>query len=181
MAHPQTAFASSPQAGGVSVFSALNIIWLLHAALEGPISFIALFFTRSLQFKDEITNTMAIVLKLYATLSLSLSIICMLLYGLPDYLPGKRAAAILLLLYHGVASSVLLNAEPFIDFAFPQMLAKHGVTVEAVAGVAHGFMSLLTVSWWQASLGAVRAYGGGAAPGAAGPSGAAPKKGGKRK
>ncbi|TKY85372.1 hypothetical protein EX895_005534 [Sporisorium graminicola] len=181
MAHPQTAFASPQGGGGASVFSPLNIIWLLHAALEGPISFIGLFFTRSLQFKDEITNTMAVVIKLYATLSLSLAIICMLLYGLPDYLPGKRAAAILLLLYHGVASSVLLNAEPFIDFAFPELLAKHGVRVEAVAGVAHGFMSLLTVSWWQSSLGSVRAYGGGAAP-AAGRSGATPKKtGGKRK
>ncbi|CDR88504.1 uncharacterized protein SPSC_04331 [Sporisorium scitamineum] len=178
MAHPQSAFAS-PQ-GAASVFSALNIIWLLHAALEGPVSFIGLFFTRSLHFKDDITNTVAVIIKLYATLALSLSIICMLLYGLPDYLPGKRAAAILLLLYHGVASSVLLNADPFIDFAFPEILAKHGVTVEAVAGVAHGFMSLLTVSWWQASLGAVRAYGGGAAP--AGASGTAPKKvGGMRK
>ena len=38
-------------------------MWLLHAALEGPISFIALFFTHSLQFKDEITNTMAVVIK----------------------------------------------------------------------------------------------------------------------
>ena len=60
MAHPQTAFAPSQ---GASVFSALNIMWLLHAALEGPISFIALFFTHSLQFKDEITNTMAVVIK----------------------------------------------------------------------------------------------------------------------
>ncbi|SPO26761.1 uncharacterized protein UTRI_04070_B [Ustilago trichophora] len=172
MAHPQTAFSPSQ---GASVFSALNILWLLHAALEGPISFIALFFTDSLQFKDEITNTMAVVIKLYATLALSLSIVCILLYGLPDYLPGKRAAAILLLLYHGVASSVLLNAEPFINFAFPEALAKQGVRVETVAGVAHGLLSLITVSWWQASLGAVRAYGGGA--GGAVPAG----KGGKRK
>ena len=113
--------------------------------------------------------------QLYATLALSLSIVCVLLYGLPDYLPGKRAAAILMLLYHGVASSVLLNAEPFIDFAFSESLAKHGVRVETIAGVAHGIMSLVTVSWWQASLGAVRAYGGGAGP--SGPR----AKGGKRK
>lgn len=114
--------------------------------------------------------------QLYATLALSLSIICLLLYTLPDYLPGKRACAILLLLYHGVASSVLLNAEPFIDFAFPEVLAKQGVRVETIAGVAHGLLSLLTVSWWQASLGAVKAYG---ATGA-GPSGPV-AKGGKKK
>lgn len=116
--------------------------------------------------------------QLYATLALSLSIICILLYGLPDYLPGKRAAAILLLLYHGVASSILLNAEPFIDFAFADALSKHGVRVETIAGVAHGFMSLMTVSWWQSSLGAVRAYGGGAGPNG---TAATVKKGGKRK
>ncbi|EST04975.1 hypothetical protein PSEUBRA_005776 [Kalmanozyma brasiliensis GHG001] len=174
MAHPQTAFA--PQGATVSAFSALNIIWLLHAALEGPVAFIGLFLTRGLAFKDEINNTTAVIIKLYATLSLALSIVCILLYGLPDYLPGKRAAAILLLLYHGVASSVLLNAEPFIDFAFPALLAKHGVRVESVAGVAHGFLSLLTVSWWQASLSAVRAQNGTMA---AGP--AASAKGGKGK
>ncbi len=28
--------------------------------------------------------------------------------------------------------------------------------METVAGVAHGLLSLLTVSWWQSSLGAVR-------------------------
>ncbi|SNX84945.1 uncharacterized protein MEPE_03654 [Melanopsichium pennsylvanicum] len=176
MAHPQTAFAP----GHASVFSALNIMWLLHAALEGPVAFIGLFFTHGLHFKDEITNTMAVIIKLYATLSLSLSIVCILLYGLPDYLPGKRAAAILLLLYHGVASSVLLNAEPFIDFAFPERLAQHGVRVETIAGVAHGIMSLITVSWWQASLGAVRAYGGGAGPSSGAAKGGS-VKGGKRK
>lgn len=207
MAHPQSAFAS-PQGAGASVFSAFNIIWLLHAATEAPVAFIGLFFTHSLSFKDKINNTTAVIIKvsfrtasfalrlksstdyvapfflvqLYATLALSLSIICILLYGLPDYLPGKRAAAILLLLYHGVASSVLLNAEPFIDFAFADVLAKHGVRVETVAGVAHGFMSLMTVSWWQASLGAVRAYGGGAGPLSGGAAGAPAKKaGGKKK
>lgn len=61
MAHPQTAFA--PQQRMVSVFSALNILWLLHAALEGPVAFVALFFTRGLAFKDEITNTMAVIIK----------------------------------------------------------------------------------------------------------------------
>lgn len=90
---------------------------------------------------------------------------CLLLYGLPDYLPGKRAAAILLLLYHGAASSILLNAEPFVAFAFSPQLAKHGVRVETIFGVAHGILSLLTVSWWQASLSSVR---GAAAPAAAG-------------
>lgn len=72
---------------------------------------------------------------------------------------------------------MLLNAEPFIDFAFPALLAKHGVRVETVAGVAHGMLSLLTVSWWQSSLGAVRAQNGSAGPVAVGKAG----KGGKRK
>lgn len=115
---------------------------------------------------------------MFSALSLSLSLICLLLYGLPDYLPGKRAAAIMLLLYHGAASSILLNAEPFIDFAFPDVLAKAGVRVETISGVAHGLLSLLMVSWWQASLGAVKAQAGGApAVGATGGS----VKGGKRK
>lgn len=112
---------------------------------------------------------------MYATLALSLAIVSLLLYSLPDYFPGKRAAAILLLLYHGVASSVLLNAEPFVDFAFPQSVAKHGVRVETVFGVAHGLLSLLTVSWWQASLGSVKAQNAAAAPASG------PVKGGKRK
>ena len=63
MAHPQSAFASPQSVSGASVFSALNIIWLLHAALEGPIAFIGLFLTRGLSFKDEITNTMAVIIK----------------------------------------------------------------------------------------------------------------------
>jgi len=109
---------------------------------------------------------------MFSALSLSLAIICLLLYGLPDYLPGKRAAAIMLLLYHGAASSILLNAEPFIEFAFHESLAKHGVRVETIAGVAHGLLSLITVSWWQASLGAVKAQG---------VTGPAPKAGGKRR
>ncbi|GAC75126.1 hypothetical protein PANT_14c00050 [Moesziomyces antarcticus T-34] len=174
MAHPQTAFV--PQQS-VSDFSALNILWLLHAAIEAPVAFIGLFLTRGLAFKDEINNTMSIIIKMYATLALALSIVCLLLYGLPDYLPGKRAAAILLLLYHGVASSILLNAEPFVDFVFPEILAKHGVRVETVFGVAHGILSLLTVSWWQASLGSVKAQGSGAGPAA--PAGR--PKGAKRK
>lgn len=99
---------------------------------------------------------------MFSTLSLSLSIICLLLYGLPDYLPGKRAAAILLLLYHGVASSVLLNAEPFIPFNFPANFAQHGVRVESILGIAHGLLSLLTVTWWQVSLGSVQAQTSGA-------------------
>lgn len=61
MAHPQTAFAS--QAQGNSAYSPLNILWLLHTAMEGPLAFIALFFTDGLAFKDEITNTMAVVIK----------------------------------------------------------------------------------------------------------------------
>lgn len=61
MAHPQTAFA--PAQGTVSAFSALNIIWLLHAALEGPVAFIGLFLTRGLAFKDEINNTTAVIIK----------------------------------------------------------------------------------------------------------------------
>jgi len=60
MAHPQTAFASTRE---VSVFSALNILWLLHAALEAPVAFIGLFFTHSLNFKDEMTTTLAAVVK----------------------------------------------------------------------------------------------------------------------
>lgn len=61
MAHPQSAFA--PPQGTVSAFSALNIIWLLHAALEGPVAFIGLFLTRGLAFKDEINNTTAVIIK----------------------------------------------------------------------------------------------------------------------
>ena len=60
MAHPQTAFA--PQQS-VSDFSALNILWLLHAAIEAPVAFIGLFLTRGLAFKDEINNTMSIIIK----------------------------------------------------------------------------------------------------------------------
>lgn len=63
MAHPQTAFAPQQASGGASGYSVLNIIWLLHTALEGPIAFFGLFFTDHLTFKDEMTDTLATVIK----------------------------------------------------------------------------------------------------------------------
>lgn len=115
---------------------------------------------------------------MWSSLALALSLVCLLFYSLPDYLPGKRAAAILLLLYHGVVSSVLLNADSIVDFAFPERFAKHGVRLESIFGVAHGILSLMTVSWWQASLGSVQAYN---AAGAGGGVAVKGKAGGKRK
>ena len=79
---------------------------------------------------------------MWSVLALSVSVVSLLLYGLPDGLPGKRAGAILLILYHGGASSVLLNAPPFTG------ALVGGYRPEAVFGVAHGVLALLTTFWY---------------------------------
>lgn len=78
---------------------------------------------------------------------LSLCAVCLLVYNLPDYLPGKRALAILLLLYHGAASTVLLQAPRFIPHSFGPHAEGAHVTPESVWGVAHGMLALLVSAW----------------------------------
>ncbi|KAN0065100.1 hypothetical protein ACQY0O_001596 [Thecaphora frezii] len=163
MAPPTTAFA--PQGAQPTVW---GMVWLLHAALEFPLAAVGLFMTQSIQFEG-MNNTVAVLIKLFSALSLSLSLACLLLYTLPDYLPGKRAVAILLLFYHGIASSVLLNAHPFTGFTLGSAfkVGDYQLTPEKLAGVLHGLLALMVTSWWQATLGQVKAAARGPMPAAA--------------
>ncbi|EPQ25834.1 uncharacterized protein PFL1_06509 [Pseudozyma flocculosa PF-1] len=161
MAPPTTSFAS-PQHAVPTVW---GMVWLLHTALELPLSVVGLFLTSSVRF-EEMNNTVRVMIKLYSALSLSLSLACLLLYTLPDYLPGKRAVAILLLFYHGIASSVFLNADPItgVSLGAQFKLAQHQLTPELLAGVAHGLLALMVTAWWQSTLGQVKAAAGGGVP-----------------
>ncbi|PWN46790.1 hypothetical protein IE53DRAFT_391050 [Violaceomyces palustris] len=166
---------AKPTAGAAPALgSVFNIVWLLHAALEGPLSAIALFLPRALPIEG-MTAATVVILKLYASIALALAITCLLLYSLPDYLPGKRACAIMLLIYHATASSVLLNAPSFISLQFSGFAQeKLKISPESIVGCLHGFLALIITFWWQSTLGSVKA-----ANGASGPAGAAP--GGKKR
>lgn len=78
----------------------------------------------------------------------------MLAFGLPDYLPGKRAFAAQLLFYHGLVSVVFLQANPSIlNVALPDWLTALLPAVEfpltKAIGILHGVLALLISGWWQ--------------------------------
>ena len=55
---------SSRQAGGpVDGWTSLNVIWLLHAALEGPVSIFGLFLTRYIEWTEALTAATIVVIK----------------------------------------------------------------------------------------------------------------------
>jgi len=101
----------------------------------------------------QLNNTTLVVLKMYGTLALSVCIMALLCFSLPEFLPGKRALAIALCVYHSFISTVLFQAPRFIPFSFGSFFEAYKITPEIVWGCMHGFLGLGFVVWWQATVG----------------------------
>lgn len=94
-----------------------------------------------------------------------------------EFLPGKRALAIGLCVYHSVVSTVLFQAPRFIPYSFGAFIessvilapsaahirryiyadprsasSRYNVTPEIVWGCMHGFLGLGFVAWWQGTV-----------------------------
>ncbi|KAJ4466992.1 hypothetical protein J3R30DRAFT_3579759 [Lentinula aciculospora] len=132
--------------------SPLAVIFLLHIALEMPIAIQGLFSPTSLPF-IQLNNTSIVLLKMYASFALGISVTSLLAYSLPDFLPAKRALALGLCVYHSVVSTVLFQAPRFIPHTFGAFAEANKVTPEIVWGTAHGIVGLGMIFWWQATVG----------------------------
>jgi len=86
-----------------------------------------------------------------------------------EFLPGKRALAIGLCIYHSVASTILYQAPRFIPHSFgpafesyvspvysiytiSRAIHRLKITPEVVWGTLHGVLGLAMVVWWQGTL-----------------------------
>ncbi|KAI3628856.1 hypothetical protein CBS14141_000559 [Malassezia furfur] len=146
--------ASTPPAVPLSPY---NVFWLLHVILELPMGILAFLSPRDLPFGD-LTPTTVLLLGSFLIAS---SVSCLLMFGLPDFLPGKRAFAVQLLLFHAIVSSVFFQLDPhIIQLELPPFFAEtlHGdeilekVPIQMIVGVLHGLLSLLITVWWQATI-----------------------------
>ncbi|EKM57546.1 uncharacterized protein PHACADRAFT_170797 [Phanerochaete carnosa HHB-10118-sp] len=135
----------------VAVRHPFSVIFLLHIALEVPVAIQGLFSPMSLPFL-QMNNTAAVFIKLYAALSAGICAACLLCFGLPEFLPGKRALAIGLTIYHVTCSTILYNAPRFIPFSLGAIAEAYKITPENVWGTVHGFIGLGFVIWWQATV-----------------------------
>ncbi|EKM76713.1 hypothetical protein AGABI1DRAFT_115605 [Agaricus bisporus var. burnettii JB137-S8] len=129
----------------------LVVIFLLHIALEIPLAIQGVWSPNALPFL-ELNNTTIVLLKLYSALSLSTCLISLLCYSLPDFLPGKRALAMGLCVYHSVASTVFFQAPRFIPHSLGPLAEQYKVTPEIVWGTLHGLIGLGMVAWWQVTV-----------------------------
>ncbi|KAF8426857.1 hypothetical protein L210DRAFT_3420441, partial [Boletus edulis BED1] len=125
--------------------------FLIHVALEAPLVVQTFLSPTSLPF-IQMTNTTLVLLKLYASIIAATCIASVLVFPLPEFLPGKRALALALCVYHSVASTVLLQAPRFIPHTFGAWFESFKVTPENVWGTFHGMVGLLMVVWWQSTL-----------------------------
>ncbi|KAI0288372.1 hypothetical protein BC826DRAFT_1038764, partial [Russula brevipes] len=131
--------------------SPLSVVFLLHIALDVPMAIQGLLSPTSLPFL-ELNNTTVVMLKMYATLVLGVCIMALLCYPLPEFLPGKRALAIGLCVYHSIISTVLFQAPRFIPYSFGPFFEAYKATPEIVWGCMHGFLGLGFVTWWQGTV-----------------------------
>ncbi|KAI0696829.1 hypothetical protein BC835DRAFT_1340852 [Cytidiella melzeri] len=128
-----------------------SVIFLLHIALDIPVVIQGLWSPAALPFL-ELNNTALVFIKLYAALAGGMCAAALLCFSLPEFLPGKRALAIGLSLYHVTCSTVLFNAPRFIPHSFGPLAESIKVTPEIVWGVLHGFMGLGFGAWWQLTV-----------------------------
>ncbi|KDN52868.1 hypothetical protein K437DRAFT_253811 [Tilletiaria anomala UBC 951] len=136
--------------------SPFNLMWLISVSLDGPLALLGLFFTTSLPLV-EMTNTTIVFAKLLSIVLLALSVASILVAGLPDFLPGKRALALVLVIYHAGFSTILLQAPRFVPVSFGDMAERLNITPERTLGCMHGVVALLVTGWWQVTLPAVAA------------------------
>ncbi|KAF8587189.1 hypothetical protein K439DRAFT_1652364 [Ramaria rubella] len=135
--------------------SPLSAVFLLHIALEAPVAIQGLWAGQNLPFLD-MNNTSLVLLKLYAALLLASCVASLLVFSLPEFLPGKRAFAMALLLYHSIATTILLSTVRFIPFSFGPLAEQAKLTPEMVWGALHGALGLALTVWWQMTLGYAR-------------------------
>ncbi|KDQ13411.1 hypothetical protein BOTBODRAFT_175714 [Botryobasidium botryosum FD-172 SS1] len=127
--------------------SPVSAVFLLHIALEIPIAIQGIWAPHQLPFID-MTNTTL----LYAALSLSACLAALLVYPLPEFLPGKRALALTFLVYHSILSTVLIQSPRFIPHSFGSYAENWNFTPEILWASLHGFLSIGFVAWWQTTL-----------------------------
>ncbi|KIM37226.1 hypothetical protein M413DRAFT_448718 [Hebeloma cylindrosporum] len=135
----------------MSVRSPLSAIFLVHIALEIPVAIQGIWSPTNLPFL-QLNNTAVAILKLYSSLVLASCITSLLCFNLPEFLPGKRALAIGLCVYHSICSTILYNAPRFIPYSFGPFFEQYRVTPELVWGTMHGLVGLGMVIWWQATV-----------------------------
>ncbi|GLB45217.1 hypothetical protein LshimejAT787_2001220 [Lyophyllum shimeji] len=121
--------------------SPLAVVFLLHIALEAPIAFQGVWSPATLPFL-QLNNTTLVVVKMYSALVLASCLMCLLCYPLPEFLPGKRALALGLCIYHSVASTILFQAPRFIPHTLGPFMEHYNLTPEVLWGVFHGFVGL---------------------------------------
>ena len=83
------------------------------------------------------------------------------MFALPDFLPGKRAFAVQLLLFHAVISAVAFQLDPrvvrvslpaFVTDNLPVDEILEKVPVTYIIGTIHGLLSLLITVWYVCLL-----------------------------
>ncbi|KAI0806260.1 hypothetical protein BC629DRAFT_1486556 [Irpex lacteus] len=129
----------------------LSVIFLLHIALDIPVVIQGLWTPTGLPFLD-LNNTSLVFIKLYAALAGGMCAAALLCFGLPEFLPGKRALAVGLSLYHVTCSTVLFNSPRFIPHSFGPVAESVKATPEHVWGVLHGLIGFGFAMWWQATV-----------------------------
>ncbi|KAL5523067.1 hypothetical protein ACEPAF_1334 [Sanghuangporus sanghuang] len=137
--------------------SPLSAVFLLHIALEVPVAIQGIWSPANLPFLD-LNNTTLVILKLYAALCFASCVAAILCYPLPDFLPGKRAFAIALTVYHCIASTILIQSPRFIPHTFGDLFEAYKVTPEVLWGTFHGILALGFVSWWQSTVAMTSAF-----------------------
>ncbi|KAI0764595.1 hypothetical protein BD413DRAFT_169096 [Trametes elegans] len=135
----------------VAVNSPFSVVFLLHIALDVPMAVQGLWSPLKLPFM-QLTNTAIVFIKLYAALVAATCVMALLCFSLPEFLPGKRALAIGLCIYHVTCSTVLYNAPRFIPHSFGALAESYRATPEIVWGTLHGFVGLGFAVWWQATV-----------------------------
>jgi len=128
-----------------------SVIFLLHIALEIPIALQGVWSPAALPFL-QLNNTTLVMIKLYSALTFATCLLSLLCFPLPEFLPGKRALAIGLCLYHSIASTILFQSPRFIPHSFGTLMEASKVTPENLWGFLHGLVGLGMVAWWQVTL-----------------------------
>ncbi|PKI85794.1 hypothetical protein MVES_000287 [Malassezia vespertilionis] len=128
--------------------SLFNLFWLVHVIIELPMGLIGFFAPFEIPLHG-ITPTAALPIRLLACFLIASSVACVLVAGLPDYLPGKRAFAIQIMLFHALVGLVFLHLDPAVLRATlpPQVIAFVPVLARAplpkLVAILHGLISLL--------------------------------------
>ncbi|ESK98284.1 hypothetical protein Moror_34 [Moniliophthora roreri MCA 2997] len=135
--------------------SPLSTIFLLHIASEIPIAIQGIWSPGSLPFL-QLNNTTLVFLKLYSALVLGTCIASLLCFSLPEFLPGKRALALGLCVYHSICSTILFQAPRFIPLSFGPFYEEYKLTPEIAWGCLHGLLGLGMMVWWQSTVHFVR-------------------------